>query len=192
MATKKAAKELSEMSKTQKAMIKNVETMTEQIAAKIGNVSAAQRQEIKSAVAGTYLPALSDNAKLQGLISKRMHTSIVNLVIKQVTEQFNTTAPVLDALQAAVTTVAKTEKLSRSSLAEVRSAIQSEFDEFHTPVTKGSENWHKQKSVQLIYGATKIDSAFRKRAERHVRGIIKWLRQADEVEAYMVRKQATV
>jgi hypothetical protein len=77
-------------------------------------------------------------------------------------------------------------------LSEVLDAIESEYKQFHgfTPATKGSENWAKLKSSRLLYGTVKIDRAFQKRAERHVRSIIKFVRQTDEVAAYLKREEA--
>jgi hypothetical protein len=75
---------------------------------------------------------------------------------------------------------------------QVLDAIESEYKQFHgiTPATKGSENWAKLKSARLLYGTVKIDREFEKRAERHVRNMIKFMRQLDEVSAYLKRQEA--
>jgi hypothetical protein len=79
-------------------------------------------------------------------------------------------------------------------LSEVLDAIESEYKQFHgfTPAAKGSENWSKLKSSRLLYGSVKIDRAFQKRAERHVRNILKFMRQLDEVAACLHRPSAKV
>src|SRR5205814_4440205 len=48
----------------------------------------------------------------------------------------------------------------------------------------GVEKWFTD-LPRVLYGTVKIDRAFQKRAERHVRSIIKFLIQLDEVAAYL-------
>ena len=67
--------------------------------------------------------------------------------------------------------------------------LQDEYHEFHSPLPppKGSENW-KSTSVRLLYSKTvKIDAAFRKRAQRHVRETINFLEMA---KAFAARAEA--
>lgn len=71
-------------------------------------------------------------------------------------------------------------------------SIIDEYHEFHSPLppVKGSENW-KNTRVRLLYAKTvKIDFAFRKRAERHVRSLIQWELMFAAYEAMAVRKQS--
>jgi hypothetical protein len=102
--------------------------------------------------------------------------------------------PQMDAILCNVIDVCEDDEVQEHILSEVLDAIESEYKQFHgiTPATKGSENWAKLKSSRLLYGTVKIDRAFQKRAERHVRNIIKFLSQLDEVAAYLKRKEAEV
>lgn len=83
--------------------------------------------------------------------------------------------------------VCVTDRLHPDIVDKVMQAITDEYHEFHSPLppVKGSENW-KNTRVRLLYAKTiKIDAAFRKRAERHVRSLIQWEQQFQKLAAYM-------
>jgi CRISPR/Cas system-associated exonuclease Cas4 (RecB family) len=71
--------------------------------------------------------------------------------------------------------------------------IRPEDCEFHSadPLPDGNQHWRKTK-VRFIYPHTvKINAAFRKRAERHVRETLNFFRMCDEVAAYQQRRLTT-
>ena len=81
--------------------------------------------------------------------------------------------------------VCETEWPQPEMVEKLMEMLQEEYHEFHSPLPppKGSENW-KSTAVRLLYPNTiKIDDAFRKRAERHVRDTIKFLQMAQAFAA---------
>jgi hypothetical protein len=48
-----------------------------------------------------------------------------------------------------------------------------------------------ERSARLLYGEVKIDGAYQRQAERHIREIVKFIQECREVEAYLKRKAAT-
>jgi hypothetical protein len=90
MAAKKAAvKDLVDMSRNQKAMIRNIEEITDRVVSKVGGVKTAEaRQEIVEAVAAKYLADTVAFAKRHLSMSTAQHRKIVNSVLYSVTKQF--------------------------------------------------------------------------------------------------------
>jgi hypothetical protein len=83
--------------------------------------------------------------------------------------------------------------MSLSDFSAVLDALDSEYKQFHglTPATKGSENWAKLKSTHSIYAAVRIDRTHQKRVEKHIRGIVRFLREAEQVANYLSRQANT-
>jgi hypothetical protein len=84
--------------------------------------------------------------------------------------------PQMQALLFSVHDVAEADNVLESEFAAMLEAIKSEYEHFHgiVPTTKSSENWPKTRSARLLYGDVKIDGVYRKRAERHLREIVKF------------------
>jgi hypothetical protein len=91
MAIKKtAAKGLAEMSKSQRAMIANIDEITDWVVAKVGWVKTAdKRQEIVEAVASKYLPGMVRLVKQHLSIPDAGHQKLAKSVLAQVAKQFS-------------------------------------------------------------------------------------------------------
>jgi hypothetical protein len=69
---------------------------------------------------------------------------------------------------------------------DVLAAIKSEYEQFHAPTDTA---WKPSKTVVSLYSKdATVDNNFRRRAERHIRGMVKFLLQTEEVEAYLAKK----
>jgi hypothetical protein len=82
------------------------------------------------------------------------------------------------------------DKVPASLINTVVGYITNEYRDFHSPLTlpKGSENWRNTKVKRLYPHEVKIDAAFRTRATKHVRDMIKFEQMMPEIEAYLQRK----
>jgi hypothetical protein len=61
--------------------------------------------------------------------------------------------------------------------------IRQEYHVFNSgePLPQGFQNWRNTRSARLLYADTvKVDAAYRKRAERHIREIIRFFFECEE------------
>jgi hypothetical protein len=86
-----AAKALTEMHPNQKAMIHNIEAITERVCEKIGGeLTPAQRKEVASSVVSKYLTSIQSMFAQHLSIPPVKHRRMVTALVKSLTKQFGT------------------------------------------------------------------------------------------------------
>jgi hypothetical protein len=104
-----------------------------------------------------------------------------------------TTSPQVKVMTDILETIWRQEKFPATVANQVLYTIRCEECDFRSadPLPDGSQNWRKTK-VRFIYPHTvKINAAFRKRAERHVRETLTFFRMCDAYATYQERKPAS-
>jgi hypothetical protein len=91
MATKTAAvKGLADMNNSQKAMIHNIEAITERLCEKIGGeLTPAQREEIASSVVSKYLTSTQSMFAQHLCFPPAKHSRMVSTIVTTVAKQFS-------------------------------------------------------------------------------------------------------
>ncbi len=89
--------------------------------------------------------------------------------------------------------IATKDALSPELAKQIEADIREEYRDFPAdePLPEGSQNWRERRSVQLLYAVkVKIDAAYQKLAERHVRDAVHFYFMCDQVAPYLARQAA--